>query len=349
MSRNPAINRLKLKSALLKSGYVILVCAAMLAMLEFTARRLGLGNPIIYYNSVWGGLRPLPNQQVTRLKGSSVTIDANGFRSLGPDSENAFRVLYLGDSVTWGGSSLDDSELFSEIAADVLRREGVEVYAMNAGVNGTSLMNQAEVFEQWQDSVDAVVWLFPWNDVHRAYATAGFLWPPTKRPSFALVEAVDHIIRTRWLSAFRQNAPTKGAEYMLPETPAGYRQLFDSLLQERSQKNIQALRTTVESAIRNGIPLIVGITPRREDSQLLPSPAQAVLTMSMLENLDVSLMDVNAALLTDDDLDEVFIDQVHFTVMGHALIGEALGTQLLGVYRDAAVDGLSAQQPRPAK
>lgn len=267
-----------------------------------------------------------------------MTIDANGFRSLGPDSENAFRVLYLGDSVTWGGSSLDDSELFSEIAADVLRREGVEVYAMNAGVNGTSLMNQAEVFEQWQDSVDAVVWLFPWNDVHRAYATAGFLWPPTKRPSFALVEAVDHIIRTRWLSAFRQNAPMKGAEYMLPETPSGYEQFYDSLLQERSQKNIRALRTTVDIALQSGTPLIVGITPRREESRLLPFPAQAVATMRMLENLNVNLMDVNAALLTNDGIEDAFIDQVHFTRIGHALIGEALGIQLLMIFRDAGVE-----------
>ena len=74
---------------------------------------------------------------------------------------------------------------------------------MNAGVNGTSLMNQADVYLNHQEEVDVLVWLFPWIDLNRAYTTAGYLWPPTKKPRFALVEIADHQIRTRWLTAFR--------------------------------------------------------------------------------------------------------------------------------------------------
>ncbi len=332
------IKRRKLKSILLKSGYLVLAGVAVLGMLEFTARRLGLGDPIIYYNSPWGGLRPLPNQQVIRKKGSTVTIDANGFRSRGPDSENAVRILYLGDSVTWGGSSVDDEELFSEVAADVLRRYGLEVYAMNAGVNGTSLMNQAEIFVQWQDSVDAVVWLFPWNDVRRAYVAAGYLWPATKRPSFALVEAIDHVIRTRWLTAFRRNPLATGTEFVHPETPAGYEQFFGTVLDVRTRMNLQALIKTVQIALQKGIPVVVGITPRREETRLLSISTEAAETLRMLETLYVHIMDVEAVLPTGVKLESVYIDQVHFTASGHRLIGEALGNKLLTIINDSTVD-----------
>lgn len=328
------VNRLKLKPTLLKTGYAVLVGMAVLGMLEFTARALGLGDPIIYYNSPWGGLRPLPDQQVSRQKGSTVTIDANGFRSTGSDSESAFRILYLGDSVTWGGSSVDDTELFSEVAAGVLRRSGLEVYAMNAGVNGTSLMNQAGVFEQWKDSVDAVVWLFPWNDMHRSFVSAGYLWPPTKRPSFALVEAMDHIIRTRWLTSFRQNPSTTGAEFILPETPAGYEQLFKTVLNERTRMNLKALLQTMQIALLKDIPVIVGVTPRRGKDRLLPIMAEAAETMKMLKTMDVRVLDVGALLPTGTGLESAYIDRVHFTAVGHRLIGEALGSELLKIVGD---------------
>jgi lysophospholipase L1-like esterase len=321
--------KIKLKSFILISGYVIVVSIVVLVALEFTARALGLGDPILYYNSPFGGLRPLPDQKVSRLADASVTIDSNGFRSTGSDSENAIRVLYLGDSVTWGGSSVDDSELFSEVAAGVLRSEGMAVYAMNAGVNGTSLVNQAEIFVQWKDSVDVIVWLFPWNDVRRTYVTAGYLWPPTKRPRFALVEVIDHLIRTRWLPAFRQDPAVSGAEFMLPETPAGYEQFFASILEERTRENIQALLTTVELGRHEGIPVIVGITPRRDDKQLLPDPPEALETLQALESINSTVMKVRGVFPAGTNLERAFIDPVHFTSYGHQLVGEALGDILL--------------------
>lgn len=316
----------------------MLVCVIILIALEFSARAIGLGDPIIYYNSAWGGLRPLPNQHVSRLKGSTVTIDVNGFRSKGPDSENALRILYLGDSVTWGGSSVDDEKLFSEVAADVLRNTGLEIYAMNSGVNGTSLSNQAEIFMQWQDSVDVVIWLFPWNDVYRAYAASGLLWPPNKRPLFALVEVIDHVIRTRWLTSFREQTSAAGEEFISPETPAGYEQFYETVLADRTRKNLRALEQAVQIALRDGIPVVAGITPRRVGNRLLSFPAEAADVLRSLEGLGVQIMDVAAVFSSGVNLERAFIDEVHFTTEGHRLVGEALGSELLMILHEPMVD-----------
>ena len=195
----------KKTSPLLIGAYLLALAFCTLSLLEIAVRYIGFGDPILYYNAAWGGLRPIPGQQVERLAGVTVTVDDNGYRSAHPETQGSLRVLFLGDSVTWGGSRVDDSALFTEVAADVLRRQGGSVYAMNAGVNGTSLVNQAEIFSHLSDvPIDVLVWLFPWSDVERSYAALGFLWPPRFKPRFALVEVVDHLIFRFWLNAFRE-------------------------------------------------------------------------------------------------------------------------------------------------
>ena len=106
-----------LLSVLLKSIYVLGVLAIGVVLLEVAARSMGLGDPVIYYNSVWGGLRPLPGQKVSRINDAQITIDANGFRTANVPIGDALRILYIGDSVTWGGSSVDDRNLFTEVCS----------------------------------------------------------------------------------------------------------------------------------------------------------------------------------------------------------------------------------------
>jgi hypothetical protein len=88
-----------MRRGLLWVGYSFLVALLLLVTLEVTARWLGFGTPVLYYNAAWGGMRPLPGQQLKRLKGATVTIDENGFRTARPERPDALRVLFLGDSV----------------------------------------------------------------------------------------------------------------------------------------------------------------------------------------------------------------------------------------------------------
>ena len=72
--------------------YLVVMAVIALAVLEGAARYMGLGNPLLYYNDSWGGMRPVPNQQVKRFDGATVTIDENGFRSAVPDQPGVYRV-----------------------------------------------------------------------------------------------------------------------------------------------------------------------------------------------------------------------------------------------------------------
>jgi lysophospholipase L1-like esterase len=322
------------KRTLFKIVYILIVTLVGLAVLEAGARFLGLGNPVLYYNDAWGGLRLLPAQRVTRLQGATVTIDSNGYRTPVPDEPGALRVLYVGDSVTWGGSSVDDSQIFTEVAADSLRSQGRAVYAMNAGVNATSLLNQAEIYRRYGDKLDALVWLFPWGDTERSFATAGLLWPATSKPRFALVEVIDHLIMRYWLPRFRV-VPPREESFVKLNAPAGRDDFFKDVIAEREVRNLDAVRAAVAQAVEGGVPVVIGVTPYRKGQELAPLPTEADDFLKEIAAAGAVVFDVSAA-LTEPGVgaDELYLDMAHFNADGHRLVGEALGSTLDTVIAD---------------
>ena len=84
---------------------------------EFFARKSGLGNPLLYKADNLIGYRLRANQSEKRFGNSKITIDYEGFR-IDPNQikdNKAENIIFVGDSVTYGGSYIDDTELFSSI------------------------------------------------------------------------------------------------------------------------------------------------------------------------------------------------------------------------------------------
>jgi lysophospholipase L1-like esterase len=302
------------------------VAVVALAVLEGAARYMGLGNPLLYYNDAWGGMRPVPNQQVKRFDGATVTIDENGFRSAVPDQPGATRILFLGDSVTFGGSSVDDKELYSEVSADVLRKKGRPVYAMNAGVVSHSMLNQAEIFHGYEGEIDAVVWLFPWGDTNRAFAVAAGLWPARFKPRLALVELLDVFLFKNW-ERIAHTAPPSKSDYM-PGKPSITDEHFQEQLAKRRARNMDAVRTVVDQTQRRGIPMLLGVTPYLKSSGRESMPEEAKAFLDEMAAAGAIIFDAAAATAPAPDDEEIYIDIVHFNTEGHRLLGEALGAKL---------------------
>ncbi|MEM0962076.1 MAG: hypothetical protein AAGK21_05980 [Bacteroidota bacterium] len=314
---------------LLTGGYLVAVAAVGLAVLEIAARSLGLGDPILYHATVAGGLRPLPSQSVERVGGARVTIDASGVRSASTTADTAaLRVLYLGDSVTWGGSRTDDADTFAEVAADALRQQSGSVYAMNAGVNGTSLLNAADVYRTYADSVDAVVWLFPWGDVTRSYASLGPLWPARLTPRLALVEAVDQVLFRYWLPALRERGGT-AEDFEVAEFPPGYAEVGRRELAARQDSNLAAARRVLRDARQRGLPLVLGVTPTLDGAAPAPLAPAARAFLADADTLGAAIFDVHASVDAAGGPDGLFLDAVHLTTEGHRVVGEALGAVLV--------------------
>jgi len=96
------------------AGVAVLV-GAMLVSAEILLRLLGYGSPVLYVQDVRAGYYPGPNQSVSRSGG---LIETNRFGMRAPEIEpeksaGVFRILMIGDSTLWGGSYIDQSEIYA--------------------------------------------------------------------------------------------------------------------------------------------------------------------------------------------------------------------------------------------
>ena len=84
----------------------ILIC-------ELVARKIGLGKPVLYESDTLVGYRLKPNQSVTRIQKARITTDFEGFRISDKKifEERSSFIVFVGDSVTYGGSYIDNSQL----------------------------------------------------------------------------------------------------------------------------------------------------------------------------------------------------------------------------------------------
>lgn len=126
----------------MKKNLLLLITSvlAVLSIIEILLRIYGLGNPIIYEKSLLWGYSPMPNQKSKRLENAMVTINEDGLRT-SKKFTNANKIIFYGDSVTYGGSYIDDLEIFSELVCEKLNKTK-EVYSCgNAGVNAYGIRN----------------------------------------------------------------------------------------------------------------------------------------------------------------------------------------------------------------
>lgn len=112
-----------------------------LAVGELALRMMGLGNPLLYRTHPVYGYELLPAQQERRLRGANVTVDADGLRGTSK-WEGHNKILFVGDSVTWGGTYNDDAEIFSSLTCELLAQStGTKFVCGNAGTNAYGVRN----------------------------------------------------------------------------------------------------------------------------------------------------------------------------------------------------------------
>ncbi len=144
---------------------------------ELILRSMGFGNPIVYRLDPRIGYYPAPHQDVRRY-GGDIHINAFGMRSRNVSAEKpegTFRILMLGDSTLYGGSYIDQKQMYAARLEELLNQSpgrlpntprGVEVLAM--GVNGWGPQHElAYVNEFGLFHADLVMVMGPPNDAYR--------------------------------------------------------------------------------------------------------------------------------------------------------------------------------------
>jgi hypothetical protein len=270
---------------------------------ELVLRAVGLGRPVLYDNRAAWGYRPLPDQTLERR---GVRVHVNGLGTRGPDvgrerRAGVRRVLFLGDSVTFGGTYVDDAALFSAIAAAA---QPVPTEPLNAGVNAWGFENMLGLVNA-TGGFGSDVWVLTAleDDFRRAKTDIGEV------PYFNVAPA------TAWAELLVLGAYRLLGRYRVPK-PAEDLVVLGRENLVRVQAIVAAARTArakillvwhpYEGALRHGQP-----EPHRAPYLALDADGR---------------LDLHAAYAGASG--DLYVDGMHLTTEGHRVAGEAIGAAL---------------------
>ena len=173
---------------------------------EMLLRTMGFGDPIVYRVDPRVGYYPAPHQNIHRY-GGEIHINAFGMRSREVTAEKptgTFRILMLGDSTLYGGSYVDQSQMYATRLEVLLNQEPrrlpnsprqVEVLGM--GVNGWGPQHELAYVEEFGlFHADLIMVMGPPDDAYRPrYDIAQMpFFVEGHRPHLAWQEFGEHLL-----------------------------------------------------------------------------------------------------------------------------------------------------------
>lgn len=292
-----------------------------LVVAELVLRWKGLGDPQIYTTNLTDRYELAPNQDVARFGGSRVKVDSVGLRSVRDWSLTADRkILFLGDSVTYGGAYTDTAALFSERTCVHLGLPGSSTCG-NGGVNayGTDNMTARLLYSSFHDESAVVVTLIG-PDTTRGLVVVQSLPYFTRKPFGpfpALIELLAYSVDF-WRSRVRFGGPYEepmSRDHELDVAGVSLNQLFEALRTRRSQ----------------GVAVLVVFSPIRTSVQNGLEPIETFVLGRLMES-GLDYIDMTPVLKATD-LEVIYHDKVHLDPPGHDLYGRHIAERLATMLR----------------
>ena len=172
-----------------------------------------MGDPPIYFRDPALGYLAIPDQWPS-TRGIPYRINQAGLR--GPDFSTTkppgtFRIVFIGDSVTFGGGVVTDADTYVAQVGDMLARQlNRKVDTINISAPGWGVENMEAYVERYGlYGADLVVWILPYEDLRRPKNDGGGM--PTSK-SFRIVFLVSHTLQIA-------RSRLRSAEDQAPEVP----------------------------------------------------------------------------------------------------------------------------------
>jgi hypothetical protein len=180
----------------------VLAVIALVLLSEGILRTQGFGHTVLYVADPDIGYYPQPNAELIRY-GGRVATNQFGMRSPPIDREKppgVFRILMIGDSTLYGGSYIDQEDMYATVVQKRLSDQGlpgkVEVLAM--GCNGWGPFHERGFVKRYPDAFHADMTLIqmPIDDVTRPlYGLMNVpFFSDRAPPRIALEEVANHLM-----------------------------------------------------------------------------------------------------------------------------------------------------------
>jgi lysophospholipase L1-like esterase len=246
----------------------------------------------------------------------SVSTDGNGRRLGSRPKAPRHRILFLGDSCTFG-IPVDDHETFPALVEKIM--EGIE--SINAGVPGYSAFQGRLLLEKWAPSFtpDIVVVTF-WPNDRSVWDHLG----DAEHQEFIAAQQSGEFSRYQILRLLRRAGP------------GDRRRLTEEEFAEEIRRIIRWSRT-------RGVEPVLQIWPTRQQmASLSEIDYQAILRRIGGEDR-VRIIDLVSVFRTRRD-GGLFVDNIHASRAGYAVVAETLVPILKEILRTPAKDGGKARR-----
>jgi hypothetical protein len=206
-----------------------LVVVILVLALDVTLRlAFGFGHPLLYANDSDTGYLPAPSQQVDRF-GCHNDINSFSMRSpevFSPKPAGEFRILMIGDSITYGTTYVDQPEIFTSILQrDLPGRLHRSVEVLNASAGGWAPANELGYLRsRGTFHADTVIFVLNTGDLTQPFSQSLVgLSPsfPSEDPYCALTEIWSRYAKPRLMHITVADAGSKAEKPNIPrDTPA---------------------------------------------------------------------------------------------------------------------------------
>jgi hypothetical protein len=295
-------------------GTSLLVFVALVAGTEAVLRfGLGLGDPVLIAPDPACSYITRPDQNVHRFFVHTY-INRYGMRSaefVPVPSPGVVRVLFVGDSITYGTTHVDQQKIFTQIVGRGLPsivHHPVEI--LNASANGWAPDNEwSWVRTRGIFHSNFVLLVLNDSDLTQPRSTLAQVGDelPQRRPATAIGELYTRFIAPRILHIARRTDP---GDVVLP----------DEAVQHANLADLDLFHALVTS---KGGQMALVFLPIRHDVPNVSAPAEKVFHDWSAAN-DVPLIDLTAAIAPYPVGEIALSDQTHYNTEGNAIIGQAI-------------------------
>ncbi len=279
----------------------------------FLDKFMGLGNPVIYNSSSIYGYRPLPNKEYSRFRGAKIKFNNLALRAETDWDKNIEdKILFLGDSVTYGGSYIDNTELFSFLSVKSL---GGSYISGNGGVNAWGVENVYGLIVE-SSFIPAKVYVstFPEADFYRGLVRLQGLPFFNKDPKFAFGELWYFFCYMQ-----NNNRYEEWQSYANGQTK--------TFVVEKAVQKLKKMDTFLKES---GYKHLIFITPYKK--QVIEGAEKDPLVNELLVKYELSpyyIMDeVSRLKLSKREIEDSYHDHIHLSKMGHKIWSKIIASKL---------------------
>ena len=299
----------------LKIIFILFITTFILILIfatEIYLKNVGLGDPVTYDDNYVYGYSPKTNQKKERFNGSYVTINDVGLRSVNDWNKNKEnkKIVFFGDSVTYGGSYIDDKDTFAHLTCENLNKSNY--ICGNAGVNSYGIFNI--VFRSRYDyrikDDDIRIFVVIPDDFYRGlqnYKTAHFYMNNSKYYFPAIVEAINFLSTKynikKFISKKLDNNKIKNKKDLIDESIFLFKNEIDRL--KKVNKKV-----------------LIFYSPSNSENKL-----NEYIYNKFNNILDGDLNDLSIYLEKD-----MFKDTVHYNKKGHKIVSEIISKKIINSF-----------------